>query len=390
MGPASPALAARPEPLDAVDIELRAHLYARFADGSFDTMVAAWRLAGPSVVKELVALATTPAQDTAVNPLLSFTATPQLHFRMRVLFVGFSHNLLLESLVSRLSTLEKTHAGTHSLTLHNLFMYKGRQTPIRKERLSSELRKAGGNGTAEAKVRAATGKELTGSANRSKGQLKLLVAQTEEASKQYTHGALFKRGEHGVRQQLRAQRKAHDGNRDTLASTKVGSLARTCGGARRAKPLAASECTRLIAPAAPAGTKVAPARSNIHKKRTRIAPAKKQIATERRELAATAKERARKQPRVRTGKQQRRAADPRPRGGAAAKRKADEAGPSAAPLPAPKRRAATDAATRWAKAVEEAEESDDESADGHVTDEEDDEEGEAEGEGEGEGEEENM
>eukprot|EP00966_Prymnesium_polylepis_P166245 3842988-Prymnesium_polylepis.1 len=57
-----------------------------------------------------------------------------------MLFVGFAHNLLLESYVSRLAQLEKIHPGMHALTVDKIFMYRARQARGRALRLDTSLR----------------------------------------------------------------------------------------------------------------------------------------------------------------------------------------------------------------------------------------------------------
>jgi len=376
-------LGARPEPIDAVDLELRARVYDRFADGSFDKVVAAWRLNVKPVVKELVKLATAPSRDTAVDPVLSHQETPLLYHGMRRLFVGFAHNLLLESLVSRLSNIEKVHPGMNSTLLHHVFMHKGRQAGVRKKRLEAALRATSGV-TRSSKARAAEGKALAGSANRSKAQLKLLARQTEAAANKHSDAALFKRGAEGTRRKVLAQRTAHADARSSLVDTKVRSLASTCAGNRRAKPLSAATCQRLIAKAPPAGAKVKKLRKNLQKDQARIGGEKKIIAAERKQLRAAKEQQQRQRPRARTGKGERRAADPpRPR---VAKRPAD-AGPSSAAPPAKLSRptprgaavAASAAAAAAAAADDDESETGDESADeedagGQITEEESDDE----------------
>ena len=104
-----------------------------------------------------------------------------------MLCVRIAHNLLLVSFVSRLATLEKTHPGTHALTLDDLFMYKARQADARGERLDSSHRAtSGGALKAEAKARAGYGNALAGSANRSKQLLLRLCQQTSVAAMRYT------------------------------------------------------------------------------------------------------------------------------------------------------------------------------------------------------------
>ncbi len=93
-----------------------------------------------------------------------------------MLFVRLAHNLLLESYVSRLATIEKTHRNTHALTLDQLFMYKARQAEARAERLDASLRSPSGGGL-RAKAKMKADKRLCGSANRSRKQKLFLCKQ---------------------------------------------------------------------------------------------------------------------------------------------------------------------------------------------------------------------
>ena len=63
-----------------------------------------------------------------------------------MLFVGFAHNLLLESYVSRLGVIEKTHPGTDASMLRYLFLFKARQASERAKRLVPGARSATNGG----------------------------------------------------------------------------------------------------------------------------------------------------------------------------------------------------------------------------------------------------
>jgi hypothetical protein len=73
---APPAALPRPQPADDVDRLLLEHLRARHADGSLAREIKLWGLDHASVVSELLLLATTPARDTQVNPVLSRSLRP--------------------------------------------------------------------------------------------------------------------------------------------------------------------------------------------------------------------------------------------------------------------------------------------------------------------------
>ncbi|MDC0526109.1 hypothetical protein OAO87_03825, partial [bacterium] len=54
-------------------------------------------------------------RDTTVSPVLSLAQTPQLYVKfIPMLFVGFAHNLLLESYVSRLTQVRPRAPPTHA------------------------------------------------------------------------------------------------------------------------------------------------------------------------------------------------------------------------------------------------------------------------------------
>ena len=80
---APPAALPRPQPADDVDRLLLEHLRARHADGSLAREIKPWGLDDASVVSELLScllLATTPARDTQVNPVLSRSLRPLVRY----------------------------------------------------------------------------------------------------------------------------------------------------------------------------------------------------------------------------------------------------------------------------------------------------------------------
>ena len=81
-----------------------------------------------------------------------------------------------------------------------------------------------------AKARAAEGKGLSGSANRSKAQLLLLYKQVEERAAGYSTKALHKRKATGLWQRLRAMRVTHDAQRTNVAASHVSERRVTEGG----------------------------------------------------------------------------------------------------------------------------------------------------------------
>jgi hypothetical protein len=89
--------AAIPLPVDPVDLMLQGHLAARWADGSMPAELKLWKIdTERGVIGELLYLATAP--PSTAKPALSFEKTKKLYIIfVYALFVGFAHNLLLES-----------------------------------------------------------------------------------------------------------------------------------------------------------------------------------------------------------------------------------------------------------------------------------------------------
>jgi hypothetical protein len=161
----------RQQPADDVDRELQQRLRAAQADGTLAAEVKLWKLDRPQVVAELAGLAAVPPRakdDPALHGQAS--GTPALHSTfVFMLFVGFAHNLLLESYVSRKVQLERIHLNVGAEMLDCLFMYRARQTVARAARIACALRSAARGGKRpEAQQRAADGKALRGSPNRSR------------------------------------------------------------------------------------------------------------------------------------------------------------------------------------------------------------------------------
>jgi hypothetical protein len=344
----------RPAPRDAVDRVLLEHVRARSLDGTLRAVLKEWRMDGPQAQRELAVLASTPQRVTSVNPALSSQLTPAVFGEMRRLFVGFAHGLLIESMVSRLATVEKSHPRVHSIVLYHLFMHKCRQMPNREARLAPEMRSQRKGGLRKAaRGPAALSKPLSGSGNTSVGQKLLLVVQTEAAAAEHKDVPLLKKGPNGLSARMKAARDAHDEQRCSLAAKKITSLATTCVAARRAKPKTASQCALMVHPVPAPGTKIAKSCTNQHKRKERIAGG---LVTVRERIQAYKDEhrrQSRKQPVAKTGKQQARAAG-LPAGVAVGGRAPKRKRPQEEDLPPrvrPPRAAATAAATAAAAAA---------------------------------------
>ena len=161
----------RQQPVDAVDRELQQRLRAAQADGTLAAELGLWKFDRARIINELVGLAAEPPRPQH-DPALHHhqRGTPALHTLFtHMLFVGFAHNLLLESYVSRKVQLERIHLNVGAEMLDCLFMYRARQTDARAARVLCSLRTAKRGGKRpEAQQRAAVGKALRGSPNRSR------------------------------------------------------------------------------------------------------------------------------------------------------------------------------------------------------------------------------
>ena len=216
---------------------------------------------------------------------------------VHMLFVGFAHNLLLESYVSRKAQVERIHLNVGAETLDHLFMYRARQTEARAARLGSDMRSAAGGGKRpEAQARAAAGKGLTGSANRSRFQQRTLMQQTDAAGACLSTKRLLKRRAGGIASKRKQARAACVAAQQALTSRTLDSLAATCVEPRRTKPLTVAACGRLIADVPEPGSVIKKARGNIFKDQATIAAGKQVLAAGRKTAAAAKAVQARSKP----------------------------------------------------------------------------------------------
>jgi hypothetical protein len=240
------------KPTDAISRLLHEKLRVCHADGTLGHELDTSGLRSLAVVHELLLLATVPQRITEVNPVLSKTETPRLYTKfISMLFVGFAHNLLLESYVSRFAQLEKTHKGCHALTIDRLFMYRARGTREKSKRLECCMRSMRGGGRRfAATVNLLAGKLLKGSACRSKSQQKLMCEQAEARAAKYANAGIRKRGIGSIAAQLRSEREAHDAEAARVARVKVASMRAThlvtATGRARHQPLSAIACRAAL------------------------------------------------------------------------------------------------------------------------------------------------
>ena len=248
-------------------------------------VVAAWELDAAAVIDELVLLATDGRQEacdagmpmrelTAVDPLLSRSRTPAIwHIFRGMLFVLLSHNLLIESYVSRMKRLQRAHPNLHSLTLGHLFKYKVKQERARKVRRVLRSHQGGGLRRVAADADAAAGHATRafGTANDNKVKLRELIHQLEGDAARYSQANIRTRGASSLRSRLRALRLAHDAREQAVAAAVNASLRRTCAQTRTGRERhiwAASECRLLLGVEAPplfGGAKVKKHRGNVFK-----------------------------------------------------------------------------------------------------------------------------
>ena len=170
--------------MDDIDRYLKQLLAVRQADGELSVQVRLWELRSSRAVGELV--------DIACGRPVSKADTPHLYGKLcDKLFVGFAHNLLLESLVSRLSMLERQHPHTHAITLDETFKYHMAQADARADRLSPDMRSlTKGARRKAAREKAEEGKPLT-CTNRSYKQQAALAADALRCARRYTNHELF-------------------------------------------------------------------------------------------------------------------------------------------------------------------------------------------------------
>ena len=135
-------------------------------------LVEQWGLDSAEIKDELIELA------TSINGF-STLATPHLHNKFKwLLYVGYFHNLTIESDVSKLSNIKKQHGGAGAMMQDYLYMYKVRQAESKAARASLELRCTTGCGSqhAVAKEMLQKGKGLVAT-TRNRPQKHLLIAQ---------------------------------------------------------------------------------------------------------------------------------------------------------------------------------------------------------------------
>ena len=226
-------------------------------------VITAWELDSAAVVDELILLATDrrliarmherPSRLTEIDPLLCRARTPIIYDIFRgLLFVCFSHNLLLESYVSRMKRLERGHPGMHALTLDHLFKFKVAQERPREERKGVRSMRGGGL-RQSARELAANGYGSIGAPNGSKLKQHLLLEHIERAATRHTRAYLRGRGRDSPRNLVRAAHAAYAARKQLTAQRVLASRRRTCTSTRTGRARAiwtASECRLLLGVAA--------------------------------------------------------------------------------------------------------------------------------------------
>ena len=299
------------------------------------------------------------------------------HRFVHMLFVGFAHNLLLESYVSRKSQIERIHLNIGAELLDYVFMYRARQTEARAERLSSAMRALDRGGKrAAAQQRLAAGEGLKGSANRSRLQQKALLQQTETAAAGLSTERLLQRRARGIAAKRRQARELYNAAAEALTDRVIGSLAATNWQRGRARPLTAAACSRLVEDAPAPGTACGARRSNRLKNKATIKDGRRALKEGRVAARAAKVAQARSRP---LNRQQRKAAEALPPGVAVGGKRPVASAASSVPQRQRLARAAADAGEAARAAAEEVGDADDEG------DEDDEVEGESEEESEEEG-----
>ena len=267
---------ALPVPADAVDSLLMQLLQVRHESGALQPELEVFGLKRPMVLDELVVIATSPPPSRADGgpaPVLTKEGCPLLFRELRDrLFVGFSHNLFLESLVSRLAMLERRHPKTHAMMLDLLFKYHMRHADAREERLKGELRSGQGGGLRKLSLEKLAEKKALHGCNRTLAQQLALARDAIGCAEQYSPEAapelLLQRKLRGVKRGVLQLYASYNQAKDEVAQVKVESLRSTCeAGPVRARKAALTlqACRTLVAPQAAANTKVAKTRGNIFK-----------------------------------------------------------------------------------------------------------------------------
>ena len=299
---------------DEVDRLMLKRLQAHAADGSLDVHVERLQLKKKAITDELRLLASAPPGETALNPVLSLDRTPCLYSKfIPFLFVGFAHNLRIESLVSVLGKLERAHPKAHSQLIDLMFIYRTGNEFERDARRAPAMRSTrGGGARAASKELAAEGKGLRDHA-RSKKQHKLLQRQAEQRASRYDD-VRRRRGMESATQKRERWRAGFDGARDELDRVKFEHLASshavTAAGNRRRVALTASECALLIPKLHAAAAKVPNVRGSGFKQAKMVAAGKARLAASKKEQQTVQVRLARKRPR--NAAELRRCSDERP------------------------------------------------------------------------------
>jgi hypothetical protein len=217
-----------------------------------------------------------------------------------LLFVGFAHNLRIESFVSVLGKLEKAHPNAASQLIDFMFTYRTDREHERECRRAATMRSVNKTGGARAAARelATEAKEL-GKASRSKKQLLLLQRQSEQRAARYDQ-VRRRRGMDSVNQQRKRLRGDFDKMRDELDSLKFEQLSSTCavtsnGNARRA-PLTAAQCSLLVPKLHAAAAKVTSGRGSCFKHAKNVAAGLARLKADTAQKKQTATRLGRKRP----------------------------------------------------------------------------------------------
>jgi len=304
---------------DPVDAAILQRLEACKADGTLADEVALWKLDSPETVAELVLLATAPPGSTEKAPVLCQARTPRLFERfIPMLFVGFAHNLYVESAVSKLANLEKTHPNLDALTLQEMLLYKARQEESKCARLDASLRSQVAGGLRKAAVERAE-KPLSGSPNDSKLQQLKLCSQVETRSKEYQTAELLRRGDDSVCTAVRDAHCLRDLAESCCNVRKVGSMAASCKvtekGNKRKAPLTTTACDNLTIDLAEPFAKLHKLMGSRLKQKSVDKALKAEQKARKADRAVEATKATRKRPVQRSGKGERAAANraqPRP------------------------------------------------------------------------------
>jgi hypothetical protein len=173
------------------------------------------------VVDELLLLATAPADLADGEHVFGKVRTPALHNTfIHALFVGFAHNLLLESYVSRKAEIERIHKGVGPEMLEFLFMYRARQTIARALRSAVHIRGSTRSGDKTTKQLRKT--------NRSRPQQLVLLQQTEEAARAHSQARLGMRGGNSLAATRRGTQALASAHSEALMASRHESLDSTC------------------------------------------------------------------------------------------------------------------------------------------------------------------